>query len=430
MALKDYGAIIAWGGNPWGQCDVPEPNFEFVAISGHGDDCLGLKTDGSIVAWGNDDYGQGNIPTPNSGYVAICSCGNHNLALRADGSVAAWGYNDHGESNAPSPNAGFVAVAGGAFHSLGLKLDGSIVAWGDNNHGQCDVPPPNAGFIAIEAGTYHNLGLKSDGSIVAWGWNDHGQCNVPSPNVGFIAVAGGYYHSLGLKSDGSIVAWGNNDYGQCEVPDPNAGFLSIAAGFRHSIGLKASNPVPVFLQVLAARRHGQQVVVSWRLYQVQESVAYNVWRSEPAGRHTKLTRDPLCGQDTHAFVDAAPPATSTEYWLQATALGSEEAWYGPAVVEAMPVPSLLKLHQNQPNPFNPMTTIRFDVPVGGRVRLEVYDVRGKLVRSLVDADLPLGSHEAVWDGKDASGRAMASGSYFARLHAGGKQLIMRMALVR
>jgi flagellar hook assembly protein FlgD len=63
-------------------------------------------------------------------------------------------------------------------------------------------------------------------------------------------------------------------------------------------------------------------------------------------------------------------------------------------------------------------------------RLRVYDLRGALVRTLVDADLPRGSHQATWDGRDASGRGMASGSYFARLEAGGRGETVRMALVR
>jgi flagellar hook assembly protein FlgD len=83
-----------------------------------------------------------------------------------------------------------------------------------------------------------------------------------------------------------------------------------------------------------------------------------------------------------------------------------------------------------PNPFNPLTTLRFDVPVAGGVHFAVYDVAGRLVRVLVAEELPAGSHQAVWDGRDSAGRAMASGSYFARLEAGGKVETVRMGLVR
>jgi alpha-tubulin suppressor-like RCC1 family protein len=99
-------------------------------------------------------------------------------------------------------------------------------------------------------------------------------------------------------------------------------------------------------------------------------------------------------------------------------------------VTAPNVPLALRLYPNAPNPFNPMTTLRFDIPVGGRVHLAVYDVAGRLVRVLVEEELPAGTHQAVWDGRDSAGRAVASGSYFARLEAGGKVETVRMGLVR
>jgi GH25 family lysozyme M1 (1,4-beta-N-acetylmuramidase) len=88
------------------------------------------------------------------------------------------------------------------------------------------------------------------------------------------------------------------------------------------------------------------------------------------------------------------------------------------------------VYRNQPNPFNPRTTIRFDLPDAGRVRLAVYDVAGRLIRTLVDADLPRGTHEEVWDGRDEAGQAVASGSYFAKLNAGARAETIRMSRAR
>jgi hypothetical protein len=83
-----------------------------------------------------------------------------------------------------------------------------------------------------------------------------------------------------------------------------------------------------------------------------------------------------------------------------------------------------------PNPFNPGTTIRFDLPEAGAVRLSVFDVAGRLVRALLDENMPQGNHEAAWDGRDASGRDVGSGSYLARLEFGGKVESVTMGLVR
>lgn len=94
------------------------------------------------------------------------------------------------------------------------------------------------------------------------------------------------------------------------------------------------------------------------------------------------------------------------------------------------LPAAPVLAQNAPNPFNPRTTIRFTLPADGPARLAIYDLAGRLVRSLVAGSLTAGEHEAVWDGCDDAGRAQASGSYLARLEAGGGVQAVRMALVR
>jgi len=240
---QQTGPIVAWGDNGSGQCTVPSPNADFVAVSGGSYHSLGLKSDGTIVAWGSNDYGQCTVPSPNADFVAVSGSYFYSLGLKTDQTIVPWGSNDYGQCTVPSPNADFVAAAAGRYHGLGLKSNGTIVAWGRNEYGQCNVPPPNADFVAIAGGWEHNLGLKSDGTIVAWGHNEEGRCTIPSPNADFVAVAAGRYHSLGLKSDGTIVAWGLNDYGQCIVPSPNADFVAVAAGASHSLGLKSDGTI-------------------------------------------------------------------------------------------------------------------------------------------------------------------------------------------
>ena len=73
------------------------------------------------MAWGRSTEGQCNLPAPNADFVAIAAGGAHNLGLKSDGSIVAWGYNAFGECNVPAPNTAFVAVAAGGDHSLGLK---------------------------------------------------------------------------------------------------------------------------------------------------------------------------------------------------------------------------------------------------------------------------------------------------------------------
>lgn len=83
-----------------------------------------------------------------------------------------------------------------------------------------------------------------------------------------------------------------------------------------------------------------------------------------------------------------------------------------------------------PNPFNPSTTLSFELPSSGQARLSVFDVSGRLIRTLVDGSLPPGKHEVVWDGRDASGRDVGSGTYLGQLEFDGRVATSCLALVR
>lgn len=93
-------------------------------------------------------------------------------------------------------------------------------------------------------------------------------------------------------------------------------------------------------------------------------------------------------------------------------------------------PDVLALEGNYPNPFNPMTVIKFAVPSAGNVELAVYDVRGVKIRTLVSETMEPGSHEVTWMGRDDSGRGVASGTYFYRISSGGQSVVGKMLLMK
>ena len=78
-------------------------------------------------------------------------------------------------------------------------------------------------------------------------------------------------------------------------------------------------------------------------------------------------------------------------------------------------PHSFDLRQNFPNPFNPETKIRFSVPRGSRVKIEIFNLLGQTVRLLVDQYLPAGDHVRTWNGTDNGGGSVGSGVYFYRL---------------
>ena len=95
------------------------------------------------------------------------------------------------------------------------------------------------------------------------------------------------------------------------------------------------------------------------------------------------------------------------------------------------IPRATRLYQAYPNPFNPMTTIAFDLPRSERVSLRIYDISGSLVRVLVNDELvSAGRQEAIWRGRDRNDRPVAAGVYFYRLEAGGYGETKRMVMIK
>ncbi len=94
------------------------------------------------------------------------------------------------------------------------------------------------------------------------------------------------------------------------------------------------------------------------------------------------------------------------------------------------LPRSLALTAVVPNPFNPATTISFDVPRSGRVRLAVFDIRGRMVSRLVDEVRPAGRHSVRWNGRDQRGHAVSAGVYFARLEDGRQVSTSKMVLAK
>ncbi len=88
------------------------------------------------------------------------------------------------------------------------------------------------------------------------------------------------------------------------------------------------------------------------------------------------------------------------------------------------------VEQNYPNPFNPTTEIRFTLPKSEHVTIDVFNVLGQRIATLVDGDLPSGDHMVRWDGKDDSGERVASGIYLYRVVAGENRITKKMLMLK
>ncbi len=94
------------------------------------------------------------------------------------------------------------------------------------------------------------------------------------------------------------------------------------------------------------------------------------------------------------------------------------------------VPANFQVFQNYPNPFNPTTTINYALPTASNVKIVIYDMLGREVRSLVNDEIAAGVHSIVWDGRNNFGGQVASGMYIYRVVAGNYSAVKKMIMLK
>ncbi|MEI7732630.1 MAG: PQQ-binding-like beta-propeller repeat protein, partial [Verrucomicrobiota bacterium] len=247
LAVKSDGAVVAWGGNAYGQSLVPSALTNVAMVAAGYSHSLALRNDGTVVAWGQYFNGSGyvpvTVPSGLSNVVAVAASQDYSLALRNNGRVVAWGDNTYGQTNVPGGLSNVVAVAARNQYSLALKNNGTVVAWGGTDSGVTNVPAGLSNVIAVAAGNGHCLALKNDGTVVAWGASYYGETNIPAGLSNVMAVAAGNSFSIALQSNGTVVVWGDNAYGQTYVPTGLTNVMAVSVGGGQILALKSDGTV-------------------------------------------------------------------------------------------------------------------------------------------------------------------------------------------
>lgn len=122
------------------------------------------------------------------------------------------------------------------------------------------------------------------------------------------------------------------------------------------------------------------------------------------------------------------PLYPTRSLMLSEILGHFGYQYGGGIVST-PDAGVFSL-TNYPNPFNPVTKIEYNLPQAGRLTMKIYNIRGELVRNLIDEERPAGNDHVMWAGKTDSGAEVSSGVYFCEVNAGGEVLVQKMALIK
>ena len=189
--------------------------------------------------------------------------------------------------------------------------------------------------------------------------------------------------------------------------------------------------IGTYLQSFSAAWRENWIEISWTLSEADEGVEFIVLRAEDPGRIFEEIDGASIERDGMRFIlkDLAyEPGVTYVYRVELEEESGRRILFETEKISSPALP--FTLFQNVPNPFNPSTSIGFYLPERCRVRVDVYDVAGRHVSTLVDGVRPGGSHTVEWNGVDKTGIQAASGVYFYRLVAGKTVQTKKMVMLR
>ncbi len=280
-------------------------------------------------------------------------------------------------------------------------------------------------------------GIQSGGTPVAaptycdvWGnTTNYGGCAAGTGCISldplYVNAAGGDYH-LALHSpaiDAGDPAPASND------PDGSRGDMGIYGAHAFTMDQ------PVYPKNLHCGIVAGNAVLTWDANPEGDLANYAVYKSaDPSFIPSAANFVTLVAAPTTTYNDGAV-VSGTQYKLSAVDATSYASGYaGPVEPDATGIGDVasyqFRLHQNHPNPFNPTTRIVYEVASRVRVTLGVYDVRGGLVKNLVDEDKGPGTFTAEWNATDFRGERVSTGVYFYRLSAGQFAETRKMVLLK
>ncbi len=194
--------------------------------------------------------------------------------------------------------------------------------------------------------------------------------------------------------------------------------------------------VPVELSSFTATYGNGLVRLEWTTASETDNLGFDIYRSESLnGQYTKVNSQLIQGAGntqtarSYSYTDQTITAGQGYFYKLADVRFDGSITMHSAISVQVPVAMNLLL-QNYPNPFNPQTQITFKLMQNSNVELTVYNLQGQVVRNLMNQSLASGEHKVVWDGRDAAGKVVPTGTYIYKLKANGYEETKQMELIK
>jgi hypothetical protein len=370
--------VYGWSGNGLALLDTT------LTLGGSGETRVG--TGSGIIAE--------NWPTHNP--LLVVEAGH---TIRADGGQFGEAPGYYGDRRIVVDNRGDIVVDPVSYHGY-FWLAGE----GLTNSGRFEVA------AAANRVEFHGAYAQSAGRTVVDG--------LVNLYEGPAAIQGGVLEGRGTLSGGAVV-------GRAEIHpgrDGEGGTLTVGGDLSLSQSTLVWEWDPV---------RGNDLLVVTGTLSTADTVTVRVASDyvEPAKAFDAVCAQYAALNDAATWVLELPDGWSATLVVEPTRLRLTGITGYTTGIEAPPTPGPATLRA-EPNPFNPLTTLRFRLTEAGPVRLEIFDLTGRRVRRLLDGPQSDGEHAVAWTGRDDAGRALASGAYLAVLETAAGRITTRLALVR
>jgi hypothetical protein len=200
-------------------------------------------------------------------------------------------------------------------------------------------------------------------------------------------------------------------------------------GVSETATVIADRGVPVGIRRFGLGFSDDGVLLYWNVDAGPGLQGFNIYKSRRQHEYfVRINTELISAHEGNTYTDGdVEPGTT--YWYCIGAVYADGEWM--STTERIAIPTLSPvLRQNIPNPFNPTTSISFTVPARSRVRLDVYDVEGRHVKTLFDDMIEAGTRSARWDGTNGRGDHVGSGVYFYQLRTAETLLTRKMVLLK
>ena len=354
----------------------------------------------------------------------------------SDGTVVSWSW-DFGDGNASSEQNPTNVYAAYGSYTVTLTVTDDQGAT-DSASELVTLADPNAdgafieegGMVVMEAENFH---LSIDRGAHSWSSN--------TDNAGFSGAASMYVgpedgtiilddivnNAAELSFDLDVTTTGDY-YIWVRMWATDANANSVHVGVNGAINPSSKGAQLATLGEWTWLRLARGASALTHTIDTPGANTFNIWMREDG----TIVDKAILTTDVDFVPTGEGPAESPQVTSAAALAGKAgDAAAGKQILgDEIQLPTEYALNGNYPNPFNPTTTISFDLPEAADVRLEVFDMMGRRIATLVNSELSAGSYETVWNARNDAGGQVASGVYLYRLQAGSFVSVSRMVLMK